>query len=65
MADFTELARAALEQADVPVADGDLDVLGMVSRAFDPAMRLLDAADLKQLPLEPDLDPSRAPRARS
>jgi hypothetical protein len=27
-----------------------------------PAMRLLDTADVRQLPLEPDLDPSRAPR---
>jgi hypothetical protein len=51
----------ALEFAGVELGEGDLDVLRVVVGAFEPAMAALDAADLAQLPLESDLDPSRPP----
>jgi hypothetical protein len=64
MAEFTEVARATLELAGVPVGEGDIEILAMISQAFDPAMCALDGADLAALPLEPDLDPGRPPRPR-
>lgn len=62
MSDFDEMAPRALALAGVPFAEGDLEVLRVVAQAFEPAIRALDAADLAQLPLEGDLDPSRPPR---
>lgn len=37
------------------------ELVGMIASAFEPVMALLDAIDLADFPLEPDLDPSRAP----
>jgi hypothetical protein len=62
MDEFKEMASAALTLAGVPVGEGDLDVLEMIARAFEPGMHALDGADLTQLPLEGDLDPGRPPR---
>ena len=59
--DFEQLAPAALALAGVPFSDGDLEVLRVVALAFEPSIEALDAADLAQLPLEGDLDPSRPP----
>jgi hypothetical protein len=36
----------------------------LITAAFEPVMAMLDALDLSDLPLEPDLDPGRAPRPR-
>jgi hypothetical protein len=60
--DFEQLAPAALALGDVPFSEGDLEVLRVVALAFEPAVAALDEADLAQLPLEADLDPSRPPR---
>ena len=60
--DLEQLAPAALALAGVPVSDGDLEVLRVVALAFEPSIEALDDADLAQLPLESDLDPSRPPR---
>jgi len=60
--DLEQLAPAALALARVPFSDGDLEVLRVVALAFEPSIEALDAADLAQLPLESDLDPSRPPR---
>ena len=54
--------RAALEFSGVEIGEGDLDVVRLIAAAIGPAMEELDAADLSALPLESDLDPSRAPR---
>ena len=64
MDDFEDMARGALGLAGVAVSDGDLAVLAMVAAAFEPGIRLLDAANMAALPLEGELDPGRAPRAR-
>ena len=55
---------AALRFAGVSLGEGDLDVLRVVAQVFEPAMAALDAADLAELPLESDLDPSRPPAQR-
>jgi hypothetical protein len=44
-----------------PLGEGDLDVLRFVNAAFAPLMAALDEVDLRDLDLEPGLDPSRAP----
>jgi hypothetical protein len=62
MSDFDEIAPAALRSAGMQFGEGDLEVLRVVAQALEPAMRALDAADLAELPLEGDVDPSRAPR---
>lgn len=38
------------------------ELTDLISDAFEPVMAVLDALDLSELPLEPDLDPGRAPR---
>jgi hypothetical protein len=60
--EFETAAREALSTAGMTMRDGDLDILRLISGAFDSAMQALDEVDLADLPLEPDLDPSRAPR---
>lgn len=40
------------------------ELVDLISNAFEPVMAALDALDLADLPLEPDLDPGRAPRPR-
>lgn len=63
MADAFEVtAQAALERVGLSLGPGDLDLLRMVAAAFDTSLAGLDRADLSGLPLEPDLDPGRAPR---
>jgi hypothetical protein len=60
--DFEQLAPAALALADVPFREGDLEMLRLVALTFEPSIEALDGAELAQLPLEGDLDPSRPPR---
>lgn len=64
MSDFKVQAAAALTLARVPFEESDLDVLQVVAQVFEPAMRALDDADLKELPFEAGDDPSNAPTAR-
>jgi hypothetical protein len=63
MSAFDQFAPSALARAGVPFEAGDLDVLRIVAQVFDPAMCALDEADLADLPLEGDLDPSRPPNS--
>jgi hypothetical protein len=65
MDDFEDMARGALALAGVALAEGDLAVLGIVAQAFEPGVRMLDGANLAELPLEGDLDPGRPPRPRA
>lgn len=44
------------------LSDADRGMLELIGAAFEPVMAALDAVDLADLPLEPDLDPARAPR---
>jgi hypothetical protein len=59
---FETAAQDAVSAAGMTVREGDLDILRLISGAFDVAMKALDEVVLTDLPLEPDLDPSRAPQ---
>jgi hypothetical protein len=61
MEEFDAFAAAVLSRLGVPLGEGDLDVLRFVNDAFAPAIAALDALDLRELEIEPQLDPSRAP----
>ena len=58
---FEDFARAGLRAAGVPFTDDDLQLLAVVAQVIDPGMRALDELDLQSAPLEPALDPGRAP----
>jgi hypothetical protein len=53
---------AALRLAGAPATEADLPLVRLVHGAFAPAMAVLMADEVARLPLEADLDPSRAPR---
>ena len=38
------------------------ELLSLIATNFEPVMAALDNIDLAEFPLEPDLDPGRAPR---
>ncbi|HVT20367.1 MAG TPA: hypothetical protein VHE57_03110 [Mycobacteriales bacterium] len=38
------------------------ELLSLIAANFEPVMAALDRIDLTEFPLEPDLDPARAPR---
>jgi hypothetical protein len=61
MEEFDRFAATTLAAMGVPLGEGDLDVLRFVNAAFAPAIAALDAVDLRELEIEPALDPSRAP----
>ncbi len=61
MSNSDETILTALEDAGIPVGEGDLGVVRVLEQVFEPAMSALDAADLAELPLESDIDPSRPP----
>ncbi|HVT64044.1 MAG TPA: hypothetical protein VHD81_02715 [Mycobacteriales bacterium] len=39
------------------------ELVNLIAANFEPVMAALDAIDLAEFPLEPDLDPGRAPRS--
>jgi hypothetical protein len=61
VSDFDAMTPPALRLAGLTPGEGDLDVLRLVAQAFGPGIEALDAADLRELPLDPALDPSKAP----
>lgn len=60
---FEQYIRAGLELAGHEVDDTDVAVMRAVDTVYGPAMRSLRRADLRDVWVEPDLDPSRAPGA--
>jgi hypothetical protein len=58
---FERHARAGLELAGIDVDDVELAVMRAADRVYGPKMRALLEADLRQVHVEPDLDPSRPP----
>jgi hypothetical protein len=64
MDSFEEFARAGMELAGLEIDETDLAVMRAAHAAYAPALRALDAAPLKQVAAEPDLDPGRPPRGR-
>ena len=59
---FEQHVRAGLELAGMTVDDTDLAVMRAADAVYGPGFKALAEADLRDVVLEPDLDPSRAPR---
>jgi hypothetical protein len=59
---FEQHVRAGLELAGMTVDDTDLAVMRAADAVYGPGFKSLAEADLRDVVLEPDLDPSRAPR---
>jgi hypothetical protein len=61
---FEQHVRAGLELAGQSVDDTDIAVMRAADAAYGPGFRALAEADLRDVALEPDLDPSRPPAPR-
>jgi hypothetical protein len=59
---FEQHVRAGMELAGMTVDDTDLAVMRAADAVYGPGFRALAEADLRDVVLEADLDPSRAPR---
>jgi hypothetical protein len=59
---FEQYVRAGLEQAGMTVDETDIAVMRAADAVYGPGFKALAEADLRDVVLEPDLDPSRAPR---
>jgi hypothetical protein len=58
---FEQYVRAGLELAGMQVDDTDLAVIRAADAVYGPGFQALAQADLRDVRLEADLDPSRAP----
>jgi hypothetical protein len=58
---FERYVRAGLELAGVEVDDTDIAVMRVADGVYGPGLRALEAADLRGVWVEVDLDPGRAP----
>lgn len=58
---FEQHVRAGLDLAGVDVDDTDVAVMRAVDSVYGPKMRALAQADLRDVWVEPDLNPSRPP----
>jgi hypothetical protein len=61
---FEQHVRAGLERAGMEVDDTDLAVMRAADAVYGPAFQALGQADLRDVQLEADLDPSRSPLSR-
>jgi len=61
---FEQHVRAGLELAGVEIDDVELAVMRAADAVYGPGFRALAEADLGDVILEPDLDPSRPPVER-
>jgi hypothetical protein len=59
---FEQYVRAGLELAGMTVDDTELAVMRAADTVYGPGFQALERADLRDVKLEADLDPSRAPR---
>ena len=59
---FEQHVRAGMELAGMTVDDTDLAVMRAADAVYGPGFKALAEADLRDVVLEADLDPSRAPR---
>jgi hypothetical protein len=59
---FEQYVRAGLEQAGMTVDETDIAVMRAADAVYGPGFKALAQADLRDVVLEADLDPSRAPR---
>ena len=61
---FEQHVRAGLELAGLEVDDTDLAVMRAADAVYGQAFQALARADLRDVELEADLDPSRPPASR-
>jgi len=59
---FEQHVRAGLELAGMTVDETDIAVMRAADAVYGPGFQALAEADLRDVVLEADLDPSRAPR---
>jgi hypothetical protein len=59
---FEQYVRAGMELAGMTVDDTELAVMRAADTVYGPGFKALEQADLRDVQLEADLDPSRAPR---
>jgi hypothetical protein len=59
---FEQYVRSGLEQAGMTVDETEIAVMRAADAVYGPGFKALADADLRDVALEPDLDPSRAPR---
>jgi hypothetical protein len=60
--DFETFALAGLHLQGIELREADLELLQLVHAVLSPSIEALKAADLRAIPAELDLDPSRPPR---
>lgn len=60
--DFETFALAGLRLQGVELKEGDLELLKLVHAVLAPSIEALKVADLRKIPAELGLDPSRPPR---
>jgi hypothetical protein len=60
---FATFVRSGLAQYGVEVDDVEIEVMRAVERLYGPQRDALMGADLRDVPRELDLDPSRPPRS--
>lgn len=63
MDSFERYATGGLELAGIPYEELDLQIMRVADSIYGPPLRALQAADLRHVEPEPDLDPSRPPAA--
>lgn len=61
--DFETFALAGLRLQGIELEEPDLELLKLVHAILAPSIEALKAADLRSIPPELDLDPSRPPHA--
>jgi hypothetical protein len=61
---FEQYVRAGLELAGMTADETDLAVMRAADAVYGPGFRALEQADLREVQIETDLDPSRAPTPR-
>jgi hypothetical protein len=61
---FEQHVRAGMELAGMTVDDADMAVMRAADAVYGPAFEALANADLRDVELEADMDPSRPPRPR-
>jgi hypothetical protein len=58
---FEQHIRAGLELAGMELEESDLHVMRAADAVYGPKFKALAEADLRDVAVEPDLDPSRPP----
>jgi hypothetical protein len=61
MDSFEQFVRGGLAQEGVEVSEAEVQIMRYIDSLYGPEMRALEAADLRGVAAEADIDPSRPP----